>query len=233
MKDIVILSTYFNYPKDRQPVYFKKLFEDNPNLDSKILRYWDEDYNIKDESYYFKFTFYRIRLFEKYLKENILGKYEYFLLTDATDVGYVGGFSSWKETLNFYQTDVLFGAEKFLWPNTDYSHLYNEKNISSDFKYLNAGVVLANVKKYIKLCQRVLERNLVGICDQGNWQIEYLLNKEIKIDHESKLVLNTFNAKNEYSVKENLVTFNKTSPIFIHDNGGYNDSTVKLLKYFI
>ena len=233
MNSIIILSVYFNYPIHHQPIYFSKLQEELQYTKFDILRYWDKDYGIEDESYYFKFTFYRIYKFIKFLKENVLGKYEYFLLTDATDVAYVGGFSSWKSILEHYNCNILFGAEKFLWPTTDYSHLYESKNINTEFKYLNAGVVLAETKAYINHLENIIDRNLVGVCDQGNWQIEYLLSSDIQIDYESKLVLNTFNAKESTVVEDNKVKFLNNTPIFVHDNGGYNENTTKLTHFFL
>jgi hypothetical protein len=45
-------------------------------------------------------------------------------------------------------------------------------------------------------------------------------------------VLNTYLAKEDVTIENNLVTFKKNTPIFVHDNGGYNDDTVKLMEYF-
>lgn len=232
MSSITIISVLFNYPANYQPIYFSKLKDSHPELNLNVLRYWDVDYGIADESYYFKFTYYRIFKFLDYLKTNILGKYKYFLLTDATDVAYVGNFEHCINLLEYYTCNILFGAEKFLWPNTNYSHLYTNKNIPTEFKYLNAGVVLAETQAYISHLESIISRNLVGLCDQGNWQIEYLFNNNIGIDYESKLVLNTFNAKDDFTIKEDSIKFKNSSPIFVHDNGGYNEETVKLVQYF-
>lgn len=232
MNNIAVISVLFNYPEHYQPIYFEKLKREYKEENFFVLRYRDEDYGIKEESYYFKFTYYRIRKFIEYLNNNILPNYEYFLLTDATDVTYNRDFEKWKSILEHYNTNILFGAEKFLWPTTDYSHLYSTKKIPTEFKYLNAGVVLAHTKTYIGLLKKVIERELVGLCDQGNWQIEYLVGRDIEIDYESRLVLNTFNASECFNIKEGKVEFKNYEPLFIHDNGGYNENTVKLEKYF-
>ena len=47
-----------------------------------------------------------------------------------------------------------------------------------------------------------------------------------------KLVLNTYLSKNNISITENVVTFNTNTPIFVHDNGGYNDDTIKIMEFF-
>lgn len=233
MSKLTIISVLFNYPVHYQPIYFNKLRDNYPELNFDVIRYWDADYGIADESYYFKFTYYRIFKFLEYLKTKVLGEYEYFLLTDATDVAYVDNFEYWRNLLNYYECSILFGAEKFLWPPTDYSYLYKNKNIPTEFKYLNAGVVLAETQAYIDHLENIISRNLVGLCDQGNWQIEYLLTSDIGIDYESKLVLNTFNAKDDFNIKEDTIEFKNSSPIFVHDNGGYNEETVKLVPYFL
>jgi hypothetical protein len=73
---------------------------------------------------------------------------------------------------------------------------------------------------------------LFGLCDQGNWQIEYLLNTDIELDYNNKLVLNTYLAKNDININENVITFNTNTPIFVHDNGGYNEDTIKIMEFF-
>jgi len=70
------------------------------------------------------------------------------------------------------------------------------------------------------------------LCDQGNWQIEYLLDKGIEIDYNNKLVFNTYLAKEDFTITEGNVNFKIEKPIFVHDNGGYNEETVKLLDFF-
>jgi hypothetical protein len=59
-----------------------------------------------------------------------------------------------------------------------------------------------------------------------------LLSSDIELDYDNKLVLNTYLAKEDVTIENNLVTFKKNTPIFVHDNGGYNDDTVKLMEYF-
>mgnify|MGYP000946257885 CR=1 FL=1 len=56
-----------------------------------------------------------------------------------------------------------------------------------------------------------VERELFGLCDQGNWQIEYLLNNDIQLDYKNKLTLNT------YLAKEDIILENK---IFNGNHGG-------------
>jgi hypothetical protein len=232
MKKIAILTVLFDYPEYFTPTFEKKLLNDIDVNDYYVIRYNSIDYNIVNESYYFKFTFFRIKEIISFIKEKILNNYEYFILLDATDVGYVGEIDKIGDIMDKYNCNILFGAEMNLWPNTDYSHLHGNKNIKTPFKFLNAGVFCAKPQYFISHVETILNRGLVGLCDQGNWQIEYLLNTDIELDYNNKLVLNTYLAKNNINITDNVVTFNTNTPIFVHDNGGYNDDTLKIMEFF-
>ena len=233
MKDLHIITVYFDYPNNQITTYEKKLFADFDSSDFNRIYFKSEDYGKKNESLYFKFTLFRIVEMLKYVEEHILGKYKYLLLLDGTDIGYVGGIQNFKDILNEYNTKMLFGAETNLWPGTEYSHLYENKQ-KGRFTFLNAGTMITEVEFYHKKLKDVIERGKFGLCDQGNWQIEYLLceNSDIEIDYKKLLVLNTFNAKDEFTIVDNKVQFIDKSPIFIHDNGGFTENTIKLLEYF-
>lgn len=232
MGKVAVTSILFEYPNHFIPTFEKKLLREFNNDDYFLIRYESENENIKKESYYFKFTHYRIKKFVDYVKENILGKYDYFLLLDATDVGYIGNINNISKVMEEYNCNILFGAELNLWPVTQYSDLHKEKKIPNQYKFLNAGVFCAKPQEFINHVENILSRGLFGLCDQGNWQIEYLLHDDIQLDYNHKLVLNTYLAKNDFSVDGDIVNFKKNIPIFVHDNGGYNDDTVKLLEFF-
>ncbi len=233
MKKTAIVTVLFDYPNHFIPTFQNKLLKDIESNDYYIIRYSSEEHNISKESYYFKFTYYRIKEIVKFIEEKILNKYDYFILLDATDVGYVNNINSIDSIMKEYNCDILFGAERNLWPNTNYSHLHDNKNIQTPYKFLNAGVFCAKPKSFLSHVSKILERGLVGLCDQGNWQIEYLLNDDIQLDYNNKLVLNTYLAKQDFTLIDNKVNFLTSTPMFVHDNGGYNDDTIKLLDYFI
>jgi len=52
------------------------------------------------------------------------------------------------------------------------------------------------------------------------------------LDFNNNLVLNTYLAKDDINIVDNNITFNTNTPIFVHDNGGFNDETIKLMEYF-
>jgi hypothetical protein len=232
MKKLAIITILYDYPEFYQPTFQNALLRDFDKDDLYILRYNSVDERISSQSYYFKFTYYRIHKIYSFIEENILNKYEYFILLDATDVGYVGNINSISDIMESYDTKILFGAERNLWPDTSESHLYSTKNIDSPYKFLNAGVFCAEPKSYLNHLLYIKSRGLVGLCDQGNWQIEYLKNDDIKLDYKNLLVLNTFEAKEDISLEDNQIIFKTNRPLFVHDNGGHNDKTLKLLDFF-
>jgi hypothetical protein len=232
MGRVAIVSILFDYPNNFIPTFENKLLKDFNKDDYYVIRYNSENDSIKNESYYFKFTHFRIKKFVEFVETNILNKYDYFVLLDATDVGYVGNIDTIPKILDEYQCNILFGAEMNLWPNTDYSHLHDDKKIKTVYKFLNAGVFCAKPQYFISHVKNIIDRGLFGLCDQGNWQIEYLLNTDIELDYNNKLVLNTYLAKNDININENVITFNTNTPIFVHDNGGYNEDTIKIMEFF-
>ncbi len=232
MKKIATITVLFDYPNHFVPTFEKRLLSDIDTNDYYVVRYNSETDEIRNESYYFKFTYFRIRKFISFIQSEILNKYDYFVLLDATDVGYVGNINKIPQIMEEYNCDILFGGERNNWPNTEYSYLYNSKNIETPYKFLNAGTFCAKPKEYIEHLNTIISRKLFGLCDQGNWQIEYLLTDGIQIDYKNRLVLNTYLAKDDISIDGSVVLFKTNEPIFVHDNGGYNDETIKLLDFF-
>lgn len=232
MSRIAVVSILFDYPNHFIPTFESKLLNDLNKDDYYVVRYFSENDEIKNESYYFKFTHFRIKNFVNFVKENLLEKYDYFILLDATDVGYVGNISSIPSLMDEYNCNILFGSERNLWPTTDYSHLHKNKEIETPYKFLNAGVFCAKPSSFISHVDSIQGRGLVGLCDQGNWQIEYLMSSDIQLDYNNKLVLNSYLAKEDVNIENGVVTFKTNTPIFVHDNGGYNEDTVKIMEYF-
>jgi hypothetical protein len=229
---VAIITVLFDYPNHFIPTFENKLLTDFDKNDYYIVRYFSESDEVKNESYYFKFTHFRIKKLVSFIETTILNKYDFFILLDATDVGYVGNINSIPRIMEDYKCDILFGGERNNWPITEYSHLYSNKKVTTPYKFLNAGVFCAKPKEFINHINTIISRGFFGLCDQGNWQIEYLLTDGIEIDYNNKLVLNTYLAKDDIVIDNNIVSFKTTKPLFVHDNGGFNDDTVKLLDFF-
>jgi hypothetical protein len=234
MKKLAIISVYFDYPEWVNPVFEKRLLNDIKEEDYYILRYQSHEHDCQNESLYYKFTLFRLRKMIEFIENKILNQYEYFILLDATDVGYVGNISKIDDIMEYYKCNILFGAERNLWPSTDHSHLYDERIAPTPYRFINAGVFCAKPEPYLLHVKSIINRGLFGLCDQGNWHNEFLLNGDgIQIDYDTKLVLNTYISKEDFDIKDNEIIFKRNTPIFVHDNGGFNDETVKLLEFFV
>jgi hypothetical protein len=149
---------------------------------------------------------------------------------DATDTNF---YSDPSRLINDFQNtnkSIIFCAEKGLWPPTKYTHLYDNKPKLSTSCYLNSGIYFGKTNKIINHLNNIIQ-NEYSIDDQGAWTAEYLLNNDIDIDQKNKYFLSTYCNKNLIKSTSPKVEFNnEICPIVIHDNGPYNDDTIKLTE---
>jgi hypothetical protein len=111
MKKLSIVSVFFDYPDFYLPIFEKKLLQDFNKEDYYVVRYHSLEHNLTKESIHTKFTYYRIFQLINFIKENILNKYEFFILLDATDVKYTKNISAVESIMQEYGCDMLFGAD--------------------------------------------------------------------------------------------------------------------------
>lgn len=220
MKEIAIITSLFDYPDHYLPTFYRKIIEEFNPENVHIIR---NSGLITSGSYYDKLFFYKVVKLLEYLKEHILGKYEYVLFLDATDTAIAKPLKGIIEDFKSLDCSIVMGAEKGLWPPSNYVHLYEHKRKDSEYRYLNSGTYFGYTEKIINhLSEMVESPKQVGIDDQGTWTIQYLLHNDIIIDQESKFFFSTFNSNNK-----------SFDSYIIHDNGGYNDETVKLVNNYL
>jgi hypothetical protein len=225
IKDVAIITSLFDYPKEFLPTFYKNALKYFKDEDIHIVR---NNNLMGNESYYNKLFFYKIPKVLEYIKKNILNKYKYILFLDATDTNF---YSSPENIVNDFlkkNCSIVMGAEKELWPPTSYNHLYKNKNINSEYKYLNSGTYFGYSDKIVFHMENIMEKIYdEGIDDQGKWSIEYLLHNDIIIDSECEFFMSTLNSKKFIDVGGSIKILNYT-PIIIHDNGPHNENTIKL-----
>lgn len=226
MERIALITSLFDYPEHYLPSFYKN-----------ALKYFDKNHIhiirnsglITTESYYDKLYFYKVVKVLDYIKENIEGLYDYILFLDATDTNFISTPDNLVSKFKGLSCSIIMGAEKGLWPPTNYTHLYENKPILSEYKYLNSGTYFGYTDKIIKHLNQIIEKEYQnGIDDQGKWTIEYLLSDDIIIDQNQDFFFSTFNSKENLKFNENNITLINSSACIIHDNGGYNDETIKL-----
>jgi hypothetical protein len=226
VENVALITSLFDYPSNYNPIFFNNALK---YFDEKNIHIIRNNGLIKDGSYYDKLFFYKIPKVLEYLKEKILGNYDYVLFLDATDTNF---YSSPKDIINLFLSkncSIIFGAEKGLWPNTSYTHLYESKNINSEYKYLNSGTYFGFTEKIVNHMETIIDKGYEnGIDDQGKWTIEYLLSDDITIDYNCEFFMSSFESKNYFEVKNNEVKILSYNPMIIHDNGPHNDNTIKV-----
>lgn len=228
MNKIAILTVLFDYPDYFLPSFYnnaKKYFDEK---DIHIVR---KSNLVQGGSYYDKLYYYKVVSVLEYIMEFISGKYEYLLFLDATDTNFLQEPKNIIEKFSELNCSLIMGAEKGLWPPTNYTHLYETKNIDCENKYLNSGTYFGYTEKIIFHLNDIIEKEYqTGIDDQGRWTIQYLLNNDIKIDYENKFFFSTYESKDRVEIKENNVSILNSEAFVIHDNGPHTENTIKLTE---
>ena len=226
MEKIALLTALFDYPENYIPTFYKNASKHFNSDDIHIVR---NSGLITDVSYYDKLYFYKIVKVLEYIEQHILGVYDYILFLDATDTNFISSPDNLIEKFNDLSCSIVMGAEKGLWPPTNYTHLYDKKPILNDYKYLNSGTYFGYTDKIVYHMKQIIEEEYqTGIDDQGKWTIEYLLSDDIMVDQKQEFFFSTFNSKNNLKIDGKNVGLLNSNAFIIHDNGGYNDDTIKL-----
>jgi len=222
MNKIALLSILFDYPDHHQPLFY-----------NNALKYFKEDQifvarfnNLVQGSYYDKLYQYKIVHLYNYIKENLLN-YEYILFGDAKDTNFYRDPSNIINDFKSYNCNIVFCAEINLWPAINQSHLYDNKPSSSVFKYLNSGLYFGYTEHILKHLENIIKEDRQPYDDQAQWAIEYLISDDIKLDQDRKIFFSTLEAKSDVIVEGNKYIIS-TNPYMVHDNGPYNDNTIKI-----
>jgi hypothetical protein len=230
MKKIAVVTSLFDYPENYEPSFYKNGLKYFSPEDIHIVR---NSGLITDGSYYDKLFFYKTVKVLEYLESYIIGKYDYILFLDATDTNFIKSPEGIIEKFKSLDCNIILGGEKGLWPPTNYTHLYSDKRINSEYKYLNSGTYFGYTEKIVEHLSNIIEKQYQkGIDDQGNWTIEYLLHNDIMIDQECNFFFSTYNSKNKINIEENKIILKKVDAYIVHDNGPYNEETIKLVNNF-
>ena len=223
--DTALVSLFFNYPEDRYPMIYNNALKYFNAKDIHIGRFAGLS---ADSSYYEKLYRYKIFYLLNFLKEHIQNKYEYMIFVDATDTNFYKDPSTIVDTFLTFKKSIVFNGETELWPVTEPTHLYTEKNRPGPFKYLNSGGYIGYVDSIIKHLTNITEKEYPNrIEDQSAWTIEYLYSEDIDIDSLGKIFFSTHDNKDYVDDNNGTFSLKGLSPYIIHDNGPYNDTTIK------
>jgi len=226
LQNIAVTTVLFDYPQHYKPLFYNNALNYFNESDIHIIRH---NKLIDDDSYYIKLYYYKVVKVIDYIKENLLGKYEYILFLDATDTNFYSSPENIVENFKKEGCSIVMGAEKEQWPPTNFNHLYDKKNINSEYKYLNSGTYFGYTKKILEHLENIVDKKYQGgIDDQGQWTIEYLHSDDIIIDRDCKFFMSSLNSKKYINIIDGKVKIDGFYPIIVHDNGPFNDETIKI-----
>jgi hypothetical protein len=226
MKKIALLTSLFDYPENYEPSFYKNATKYFSSEDIHVIR---NSGLITNGSYYDKLYFYKTVKVLEYIESNIVGNYEYILFLDATDTNFLKSPDGIIEKFHKLECSIVMGAEKGLWPLTNFTHLYNKKRAINDSKYLNSGTYFGYTDKIMFHLKDIIQKeHQTGIDDQGRWSIQYLLNEDIIIDQERDFFFSTLDTKDSVKIDNNNVSLLGLDACIIHDNGPQTENTIKL-----
>lgn len=227
IKDVALITSLFDYPNHYLPTFYKNGLKYFDTEDIHIIR---NNGLIADGSYYDKLYFYKIPKVLEYIKKNILNNYQYILFLDATDTNFYSTPENIVDKFLEKKCSIVMGAEKGLWPPTSYTHLYDKKNVESEYKYLNSGTYFGHTQKIVEHLENIITKVYdIGIDDQGKWTIEYLLCDDIIIDSDCEFFMSSLFSKKYIKIVDGKVHIEKYNPIIVHDNGPHNEDTLKIV----
>ena len=226
MEKIALLTSLFDYPEHYLPSFYKNAVKYFNVSDIHVAR---NHSLITTGSYYDKLYYYKVVKVLDYIEEHITEIYDYILFLDATDTNFISSPCNLVTKFKELSCSIVMGAEKGLWPPTNYTHLYENKPILSEYKYLNSGTYFGYTSKIVEHLKQIIKSEYqTGIDDQGRWTIDYLLCNDIVLDQKQDFFFSTFNSKENLKIINKNVTLINSQACIIHDNGGFNDETVKL-----
>jgi hypothetical protein len=223
-ENVSIITVLFNYPQDYTPTFFNNAKKYFPLENLHIARFSNL---IETTCYYEKLYFYKIEMLKTYIENNI--KTEYIVFLDATDTNFLGDTGNLVEKFKKFNCSILFCAEKGLWPPTDYNHLYNNKTNIGEKIYLNSGAYIGYKDKLLNHLNDIINNPRGHKDDQAKWAIQYLQNTDIVLDQNCEIFFSSYLNKEDVVIENNKVLLKNYNACIVHDNGGYNDSTVKLV----
>jgi len=224
IENISVVTVLFNYPDNYIPTFYKKAEEYFTKENIHIARF---NNLIQTNCYYEKLYYYKIEKLREYIRENI--KTDLMLFLDATDTNFITPPINLEEKFNQFNCSILFCAEKGLWPPTDFNHLYKNKRVVSEKKYLNSGAYIGYTKKILDHMENIITSPRGHKDDQAKWAIQYLQNEDIIIDQECKIFFSSYLNKSDVDILDNNPTLKALEACVVHDNGGYDEGTLKLV----
>ena len=136
---------------------------------------------------------------------------------DAYDSFYCGTTAEIESRFVSMNKEVVFGAERFIWPDTD--RKYPDSDLKEYFPYLNAGTLIGRVSALRELMHGYAFDPKED--DQRYWTTKYLERLDlIVLDHGNVIFLNCAGINiSELAYINKTAHFRMTNPLIVHASG--------------
>lgn len=215
------LKNKFNYDGDENDIYVNFSNEFSPFDFTKIPNVGNS--KRKDLVYG------KLFLLREFIKENILGKYEYLCHIDYSDTKFCGSFLGMMEKFSKSEKEIIISTEKNAWPYIDEINKWTDKElVEKEFSFLNSGAIISKTNFFYDLLNK-----LVNIClntdidfwdDQGVWQYYDICVSPLEKDTNCEYFFSTALLDDTYYTIDNsqIKTKFNTVPYLIHDNSSFS-----------
>jgi hypothetical protein len=171
----------------------------------------------------------KIFLLRDFVKDNLLGKYEYICHIDYSDTKFARSYIEMMKDFENTGEDFIMSTEKICWPYLEVCQRWIDYPIEEkEFNYINSGAVISKTEVYynylVELADLCLTTGMDFWDDQGVWQYYNLKIKNLNSDKNAKYFFSTALLDESYYTLEGKLVKTKfgTYPYLIHDNSSFS-----------
>ncbi len=236
MKKYALVSTYYcmgcPYPTME---YVKRKFNYDGEIEDLYVNFsndfdpWHVDHLSVGESGRKDLVYGKIFRLKDFIKDNILGKYNYVAHIDFMDTKFTRSFIEMMDEFVRTGDDLIISTEKKCWPIIEHVRVWvNEPLEEKEFEYINSGAIISKTEVFYeyleKLSDLCLSSSINFNDDQGVWQYYNLAINRLNADKECKYFFSTAYLDETYysNVDGHIKTKFGTYPYLIHDNSSFN-----------
>jgi hypothetical protein len=214
------LKTRFNYDGNIEDIFINFSNEFDP---------WHKDHLNVGASGRKDLVYGKIFLLRDFVKNNILGKYEYICHIDYSDTKFARSFIEMMNEFESTKEDFIISTEKNCWPYFDVVKKWVDYPLEDkEFEYINSGAIISKTEIYynylVTLADICLDTEIDFNDDQGVWQYYNIKIKNLNSDKNTKYFFSTALLDDSYYTIEgkSIKTKFGTYPYLIHDNSSFS-----------
>ena len=214
------LKTRFNYDGDVEDIFINFSNEFDP---------WNKDHLNVGISGRKDLVYGKIFLLRDFIKDNLLGKYEYVCHIDYSDTKFARSFNEMMNEFESTKEDFIISTEKICWPYIDVVKQWVDYPLEEkEFEYINSGAIISKTEVYynylVTLANLCLDTIVDFWDDQGVWQYYNVKIKNLNSDKNTKYFFSTALLDESYYTMEDKSIKTKfgTYPYLIHDNSSFS-----------